>query len=53
MWFIQPKVILFLIVLPEYLKLLTNSEAKSMSLLASLVFLQRRNLPSPSHTAIS
>lgn len=42
----QPKVILLLTVLLEYLKLLINTEAKPVPLLASLVFLQCRNLPS-------
>lgn len=45
MRFIQPKVILFLTVLLEYLKLLLNTKAGA--LLASLVFLQCRYLPSP------
>lgn len=42
----QPKVILLLTVLLEYLKLLINTEAKPVPLLASPVFLQCRNLPS-------
>lgn len=45
MCFIQPKVILFLTVLLEYLKILLNTEAGA--LLASLVFLQFRFLPPP------
>lgn len=47
MLFVQPKVILLLTVLLEYLKLLINTEAKPVPLLASLVFLQCINLPSP------
>lgn len=52
-WFVQPKVILLLTVVLEYLKLLINTAGKSVSLLASLVFPQCRNLPSPSHTEIN
>lgn len=47
MCFVQLKVILLLTVLLEYLKLLINTKAKPVPLLASLVFLQCRNLPSP------
>lgn len=53
MWFVQPKVILLFILLSEYLKLLINTEAKPVSLVTSLVFVQGRNLPSPSPTEIS